>query len=77
MLLHRKLGAGGGMCSKGWGGQRRNCASYNNPAAVPWGMWRLRKNEAILYFRSALSFAKTSGLLLQMAINNAILIIMW
>lgn len=43
MLLHRKFGGG---------------AVYElqqHPAVVLWGMWGLRKNVAILYFRSAFS----------------------
>lgn len=56
MLLHRKLGAGEGGGGVGAGReQRRNCTSYNSPAVVLWGMWGLRKNVAILYFRSILS----------------------
>ena len=65
-------------CTEGRGEQRRNCMSYNKPAVGLWGMWGLCKNVAILDFLSIpLSFTKTSSLLLQTAINNAIFIIMW
>lgn len=81
MLLHRKLGAGGwggGWCREGRGRaeeelyelQQTCCGALGNVGPP-------QECSNPLLPLHPLSCTKTNGLLLQIGINNAILIIMW